>query len=449
MKVAVVGGGYVGLVAAACLSRSGHHVVCVEKDEKKLAMLQAGEPPFFETGLAEIIAGGMAAGTLHFDQTMKPHMHAEVMMVAVGTPSRQDKGIDLSHIHAVMADIVEYAARPMLVVMKSTVPPGFGVNLKDRFLVRARAPIGYVSNPEFLREGFAVHDWYNPDRIVIGGDDPGAVNTVAGLYRGIEAPVLKMDISSAEMTKYAANAFLATKISFINEIANLCELVGADILPVAGAVGLDRRIGPEFLQAGLGYGGSCFPKDTCGLDFVSTCNGYAFNLLKAVIEVNNRQRVLAMRKLRLALGKLHNKTVGVLGLAFKPGTDDVRESPSLDIIRLLLDEGVNIRAYDPLANNKAREVLPPSVFFASSPQEAAAGSNALLAVTAWPEFTNLDWFRIGSLMKPPYVVLDGRNCLPAKDIAATGLYYLSIGRPPVSGNDKCKKHFGLRLNQAL
>ncbi len=445
MKIIVVGAGYVGLVAAACLSRSGHRVVCVEKDEQKLGLLKTGQLPFYEAGLAEIVTGCLAAGNLRFDRTIKPHMDAEAIMVAVGTPSRRDKGVDLSQIHGVISEIVEYAVRPQAVIMKSTVPPGFGVNLQERFLSRARVSLSYVSNPEFLREGYSVKDWQRPDRIVIGGDDQDSMDVAASLYQDIEAPVLFMDIVSAEMTKYSANAFLATKISFINEIANLCELVGADILPVARAVGMDRRIGADFLQAGLGYGGSCFPKDTCGLDFVSTCNGYAFNLLKAVIEVNNRQRVLAIRKLRTALGKLHNKTVCVLGLAFKPGTDDIRESPAIDIIHLLLDEGVKIRAYDPLANQKAKEILPGGVFFADSPLDAAAGSNALLLVTAWDEFTNADWFMMGSVMKPPYVVLDGRNCLPAEDIRAVGLCYMSIGRPVPAGMKETKRFWRDKL----
>lgn len=438
MRIIVVGAGYVGLVAAACLSRSGHQVVCVEKDEHKLGLLQTGQLPFYEAGLEEIMTGSLAAGNLCFDRTIKPHMDAEAIMVAVGTPARRDKGVDLSQIHTVISEIVEYASRPHVIIMKSTVPPGFGVNLQERFLSRSRVPLNYVSNPEFLREGYSVRDWYHPDRIVIGGDDQNSITVAAGLYQDIDAPVLYMDISSAEMTKYSANAFLATKISFINEIANLCELVGADIVPVARAVGMDRRIGGEFLQAGLGYGGSCFPKDTCGLDFVSTCNGYVFNLLKAVIEVNNRQRVLAMRKLRTALGKLHNKTVCILGLAFKPGTDDVRESPAIDIIHLLLEEGVKIRVYDPLAHQKAGAILPDSVFFADSPLDAAFGSNALLLVTAWDEFTNADWFIMGSVMKPPYVVLDGRNCLPAEDIRAAGLCYMSIGRPVPAGTKETK-----------
>jgi len=431
VKVAVVGAGYVGLVAAACLSRSGHEVICIEKDEQKLAVLQAGKLPFFEAGLEEIMVDGLKSGNLKFGRKVTECLDAEMVMVAVGTPARPDKRIDLSQIYEVISDIVEQARKPLLIVMKSTVPPGFGVDLKERFLAVAKVPLGYLANPEFLREGLAVRDWYHPERIVIGADDDAAVAKMAGLYAGIDAPVLTMDIGSAEMVKYAANAFLATKISFINEIANLCELVGADILPVARAVGMDRRIGGEFLQAGLGYGGSCFPKDTIGLDFVSTCNGYAFNLLKAVIEVNSRQRVLALRKLRKALGKLHDKIVGVLGLAFKPGTDDVRESPALEIINLLLDEGARIKAYDPAAGKNAQKYLPDEVQFAANAMTAVVNCHALLIATAWPEFITMDWARVRSLMRPPFVVLDGRNCLPEGEMAKHGFNYLPIGRPGI------------------
>lgn len=429
MRIAVIGAGYVGLVAAACLGRSGHQVVCIEKDEGKLAGLQAGRLPFYEAGLAEIFTAGLAKGSLHLSSEIAGCLDAEMVIIAVGTPARPDGRIDLSQIYAVISQVVAQARFPQLIVMKSTVPPGFGENLKARFLSRAGVPLTYLANPEFLREGSAVRDWYYPDRIVIGGDQEIAVAKLARLYADIDAPVVSMDISSAEMVKYAANAFLATKISFINEIANLCELVGADIGPVARAVGMDRRIGGEFLQAGLGYGGSCFPKDTCGLDFVSTCNGYAFNLLKAVIEVNNRQRVLALRKLRKALGTLHDKTVCVLGLAFKPGTDDIRESPALDIINLLLDEGVKIRVYDPLAMKSAQRIVPPEVYFASGAMAAPEGCQALLVATAWPEFATLDWMAVKKMMLPPRLVLDGRNCLPAEEIIKNGLVYQGVGRP--------------------
>jgi len=430
MKVSVIGAGYVGLVAAACLSRSGHEVICIEKDEEKLARLRAGKLPFFEKGLESILIDGLTRGALRFGRKAAAGLDAEIIMIAVGTPALPDRRIDLSQIYEVVAEIVQLAERPLLIIMKSTVPPGFGIDLKERFLAGSKVPLAYLSNPEFLREGFAVQDWYHPERIVIGGEDKGAIAKLTWLYNGIEAPVLTMDISSAEMVKYAANAFLATKISFINEIANLCELVGADILPVTCAVGMDKRIGGEFLQAGLGYGGSCFPKDTCGLDFVSTCNGYAFNLLKAVIEVNNRQRVHALRKLRGALGKLHDKTIGVLGLAFKPGTDDVRESPALEIINLLLGEGAVIRAYDPLAMKNAMRLLPENVFFAPGVMTAAANCHALLIATEWPEFVALDWAKVKAVMRSPYVVLDGRNCLPDTEIVDNGLLYQGFGRAP-------------------
>ncbi|MQL51996.1 nucleotide sugar dehydrogenase [Desulfofundulus thermobenzoicus] len=437
MRVAVIGAGYVGLVAAGCLSHSGHDVVCIEKDARKMALLKAGRVPFFEEGLEELVLFGLKRGLLQFDGQMEACQDREIIMIAVGTPARPDGRIDLSQIYAVMDEIVFRARFPQTIVMKSTVPPGFGVNAKERYLERARVPLSYLSNPEFLREGSAVRDWYHPDRIVIGGDDETAISRLARLYAGIDAPIVTMDVSSAEMVKYAANAFLATKISFINEIASLCELVGADILPVSRAVGMDRRIGDQFLQAGLGYGGSCFPKDTCGLDFVSTCNGHAFNLLKAVIEVNKRQRLLAVRRLRHVLGRLHGKTIGVLGLAFKPGTDDVRESPSLEIINLLLDEGADVRAYDPLAMENARRALPDGVFFAPGVMEAVTDCHALLVATAWPEFSTLDWAAVRPVMHPPYLVMDGRNCLAAEELRQKGFLYWGIGRPyPVQGETR-------------
>jgi len=435
MKIAIIGAGYVGLSAAVCLSRSGHDVICIEKDLHKLTKLRAGRLPFREEGLQELLEEGITKKTLRFGETVNECLDAQLIMVAVGTPARQDGKIDLSQVYQVITEIVEYAVSPLLLVMKSTVPPGFGINIRERFLSQAKVPISYLYNPEFLREGVAVWDWYHPDRIVIGGDEEEAVAELTRLYSDIYAPVLTMDISSAEMVKYASNAFLATKISFINEIANLCELVGADILPVAHAVGMDERIGSQFLQSGLGYGGSCFPKDTCGLDFVSTCNGYAFNLLKAVIEVNNRQRIVALRKLRKALGTLHDKTIGIWGLAFKPNTDDVRESPALEIINLLLDEGAKIKAYDPLAMENAQKLLPDRVYFTSSAMSAAAESHALLVTTAWPEFISINCAQVRELMLAPHMVLDGRNCLPANELIDNELFYQGIGRPSFLNNE--------------
>lgn len=424
----MVGAGYVGLVAACGLANSGHQVTRVEKDPARLSCLREGKVPFREEGLDELLHKAVGMGRLSFAAELTGAPPADITMVAVGTPSLPSGKVDLSQVQEVVAGVAAMVTEPVLLVMKSTVPPGTGAKLQERFLSKARVPIRYVSNPEFLREGRAVYDWYHPDRIVIGADDPTVVEQVKALYADIEAPVIHMDVASAEMTKYAANAFLATKISFINEIAHLCELVGADVLFVANAVGLDPRIGPHFLQAGLGYGGSCFPKDTSGLDFIASMNGHQFNLLKAVIEVNQRQRLEAARKLAAALGGLADKEIAVLGLAFKPGTGDVREAPAIDIIRLLLDEGARVRAYDPAAMEYARRVLPPDVTYTSTALQALDDAHATVVATEWPEFITLDWEAASHHMQPPRVVLDGRNCLPIEKLLACGLVYVGIGR---------------------
>ncbi len=309
--------------------------------------------------------------------------------------------------------------------MKSTVPPGTGATLKARYLTHAAVPVRYVSNPEFLREGHAIDDWYHTDRIVLGSDDVEAFATMRALYADIEAPVVETDIASAETIKYASNAFLSTKISFINEIANLCDAIGADIDAVAHGVGLDARIGPQFLRAGIGYGGSCFPKDTRALDFISTMNGYQFTLLKAVIEVNNRQRLLPVVHLMRALPDLHERTVAVLGLSFKPQTDDVRESPALDIVPLLVEEGARVRMYDPVA----ADISIAGAARVDDVWEALAGASAAIVITEWPAFIELDWHRAARTMAPGAIVFDGRNCIDPEAVRAAGLTYMAVGRP--------------------
>ena len=310
--------------------------------------------------------------------------------------------------------------------MKSSVPPGTGVRLIRRYL--ENTSITYVSNPEFLREGQAVEDWYHPSRIVIGTEDKRAADVVGQLYCDIAAPVIVTDVTSAETTKYAANAFLATKISFINEIANLCDVVGASVDDVATGVGLDPRIGPGFLRAGLGYGGSCFPKDTRALDFAALNHGYDFRLLKSTIEVNTRQRVLAVHKLRQLMGDLDGKEIALLGLAFKPGTDDMREAPSIDIPYLLYEAGAKLSVYDPVAMENASRLLPADVNFASDIYSAAVGANAIVLATEWQQFIEADWAAIKKKMKEPYVVLDGRNALSREGLKALGFQYVGIGR---------------------
>ncbi len=434
MKITVIGAGYVGLVAACCLAGSGHQVTCVERDDAKLKLLKRGQSPILEKGIDRLLGQGLSAGTLGFSSSLPSHLDADVAMIAVGTPCLLTGSADLSFIYRVVHDVKAAARSPLVLVMKSTVPPGTGARLIERYL--KDTPIAYVSNPEFLREGLAIEDWYHPSRIVIGAQTERAAALTSELYAGIDAPVLVTDITSAETIKYAANAFLATKISFINEIANLCEAVGATVDDVASGMGLDPRIGPDFLRAGLGYGGSCFPKDTRALDFAALNHGYDFRLLKSTIEVNTRQRVLAVHKLRQLMGSLEGKEIALLGLAFKPGTDDTREAPSLDIAHLLHEAGARLRVYDPAAMEKCRFLLPTGVTFAGDVYSAAAGANAVVLITEWPQFIAADWATIKETMKEPYVVFDGRNALSQEKMNAVGFRYGGIGRTsgtPTSG----------------
>jgi UDPglucose 6-dehydrogenase len=426
-KVTVVGTGYVGLIQGVCLADVGHDVVCVDIDADKIARLSAGEPTIFEPGLAELLKRTIASGRLRFATPAQGWVDllGDVVFVAVGTPMADNGGANLSYVRDAADTIAAAATRPLTLAMKSTVPPGTGSALRDRHLSKAAVEVGYVSNPEFLREGHAIEDWYTTDRIVIGGDDDAAIQRVTDLYSTLDAPVVVTDIASAETIKYASNAYLSTKISFVNEIANLCDAVGADVDAVATGIGLDTRIGPAFLKAGIGYGGSCFPKDTRALDFISTMNGYQFDLLKAVIDVNNRQRLLPLIQLTRAIPDLWRRKIAILGLAFKPMTDDVRESPALDIIPLLLEEGAEVTAYDPFASalDLGRAVRCESVW------DALDGAAAAVLVTEWPQFVELDWTAVRSAMSDGGIVFDGRNALDARAIEAAGLTYMAVGRP--------------------
>jgi UDPglucose 6-dehydrogenase len=420
--ITVFGAGYVGLVTGACLAKSGHDVLLLDVDREKLAGLNRGCCPFYEPGLQDIIVDGGASGRLRFAHPTEEATLGGFVFVAVGTPMSYGGAADLRAVRDVVALLAARAAPDSIVVMKSTVPPGTGAAFCD---VLATRGVGYVSNPEFLREGSAVEDWYQADRIVLGGDDR-AVERVGALYQDIAAPIVHVGIATAELVKYASNAFLATKISFINEIASVCDLVGADVTEVASAVGMDRRIGPAFLNAGIGYGGSCFPKDTQALDFLAAFNGYDFHLLKAVIEVNARQRMLPVKVLRDRIGPLAKSRIAVLGLAFKPETDDTRESPGLDIARLLLAEGAEVTAYDPIAV----PILEDESFtLCGSIEQALAGAQGAVVATEWPEFVNADWGRLTALMSSPRVLFDGRNVIdPSSIIEANGVC-VQVGRP--------------------
>lgn len=429
MDICVIGTGYVGLIAACCLANSGHNVIAVEKNVDKISKLLKGISPIYEEKLDEILSRVIANGKLLITEDLQQALkNADIVIIAVGTPSLPDGRVDLSQVNDVAASIARYAENPLTVVMKSTVPPGTGISLNKRYFSKAKVPISYVSNPEFLREGKAVWDWCNPDRIVIGCNDDDGIEKLLDLYSDLDAPKVTMDITSAEMVKYASNAFLATKISFINEIANLCERVGADITSVSSTVGMDKRIGKQFLQAGLGYGGSCFPKDTKGLDYISAFNGYNFSLLKAVIEVNAQQRIIAVRKIIKALDGLVDKKIAVLGIAFKPGTDDIREAPALDIIDQLINEGAVVNAFDPMAIENAQKVCSRSVNFYTDPYKACQECDAIILTTEWAEVVNLNWEKIRSTMRAHFVLLDGRNVLDKNHMINRGFNYMGIGR---------------------
>jgi len=426
LQVTVVGTGYVGLVTGVCLAHSGHDVTCVDIDPAKVARLSAGTPTIYEPGLEELLTEGIAAGRLRFTTPEGGwrDLIGDVTFIAVGTPMAPNGAADLSYVRAAVSSIAASAGRPFTLVMKSTVPPGTGAALKHRYLDTAAFPITYVSNPEFLREGHAIDDWYHTDRIVVGAHEPADLEPLRKLYADIEAPMVETDVASAETIKYASNAFLSTKISFINEIANLCDAVDADVDAVSAGIGLDHRIGPAFLQAGIGYGGSCFPKDVRALDFIATLNGYEFTLLKSVIDVNNRQRLLPVIHLARALPDLHERKVAVLGLSFKPETDDVRESPALDIVPLLLEEGASVAVYDPVA----AAVPLAGAERTSTVWQALEGASAAIVVTEWDEFVGLDWHRARTLMRDPAIVFDGRGCLDPAALRAVGLGYMAVGR---------------------
>ncbi|MCE5191163.1 MAG: UDP-glucose/GDP-mannose dehydrogenase family protein [Actinomycetia bacterium] len=426
LRVTVVGTGYVGLVTGVCLAHSGHLVTCVDIDRDKVDMLASGTSTIYEPGIEELLSSGMASGNLTFATPEKGwgELISDITVVAVGTPMAPNGAADLSAVRVVVSSLAEAADRPFTLVMKSTVPMGTGAALRHRYLDEAVVRIGYVSNPEFLREGKAIEDWFKTDRIVLGADEEADRALMRELYADIDAPLVETDVASAETIKYASNAFLSTKISFINEIANLCDCIGADIDAVSRGIGMDKRIGRDFLKAGIGYGGSCFPKDTRALDFIATLNGYQFTLLKSVIEVNNRQRLLPVVHVMRALPDLHERSIAILGLAFKPDTDDVRESPALDIVPLLAEQGAAVRIYDPIAS----ELPVAGAARVADIWQALQGASAAVVVTEWQEFRELDWERVRQAMAGPAIIFDGRNCLDADAVRAAGLTYMAVGR---------------------
>ena len=421
--IGVIGTGYVGLVTAAGFAELGSDVYCIDIDESKIEGLKNGKIPIWEPGLTELIAKNRER--MHFSTDIKDALdNARLLFVAVGTPPTYSGDADLSAVHAVVNAMP--ASDSHALVMKSTVPVGTGASIKRVFSEQGKDGFRYVSCPEFLKEGTAVADFLNPDRDVIGDDGDWAGDAVAVLYAPLSAPLVRTDIASAEMVKLASNAFLATKISFINEIANVCELTGADVVEVAKGMGLDDRIGPKFLQAGLGFGGSCFPKDVTALKQLAGNTGYHFQLLNSVIEVNELQKRRVMSKLEKHLGSLVGKKIALLGLAFKPNTDDMREATSLVLSARLQAAGATVSAFDPVAEEEARKLIG-NVDFAESAMDAVKDADAVVLVTEWQEFIELDWAAVAGAMSGT-VLIDGRNALDRSSVESAGLSYEGIGR---------------------
>lgn len=462
MRVCVIGTGYVGLVTGACLAHIGHHVICVDNNEEKVKLMKAGQSPIFEPGLSEIMQSASQAGRLEFTTDVGAGVaHGEILFIAVGTPPLPTGESDTRYVEAVARGIGAHLdGGYKVIVNKSTVPIGSGdwvrmivldgVMERQKILVPAGgskseeqaldmvAGFDVVSNPEFLREGSAVYDTFNPDRIVLGSNNRKAIAMMQELYAPIverqfaedrslpPVPVVVTDVNSAEMVKYAANAFLATKISFINEVANICDRVGADVTQVAKGIGLDSRIGSKFLQAGIGWGGSCFPKDVSALIHTADDYGYEAHLLKAAVSVNQRQRVIAIEKLQQVLKILKGKTVGLLGLTFKPDTDDMRDAPALNLIEHLNRLGTKVKAYDPIVSQTGMRHGLSGVLVETDPERLADGCDALLLVTDWQQFRNLDYGKMATLMNNP-VMIDGRNFLDREALQRAGFYYVGVG----------------------
>ncbi len=435
MHVTVVGTGYVGLVAGAGLADFGLHVVCVDKIEEKIDLLKKGTIPFYEPGLKELVDRNVSNGRLSFSTDLATSVRSSlVIFIAVGTPSRDDGTVDLSAVEAVAREIGQVIDDYKVVVTKSTVPVGTNRRIREIILEEAKnsVSVDVVSNPEFLREGSAVEDFMRPNRVVIGSDSEKALAIVKDIYRPlylIETPFVVTNLETAEMIKYASNAFLATKISFINEVANLCEAVGADVHHVAKAMGLDKRIGPKFLHPGPGFGGSCFPKDTKAFVAIGREHNAPQRIVESVIQVNEAQKRRSIEKVKMVLeDEVQGKTVSVLGLSFKPNTSDIREAPSITLIGSLLEEGAKIRAFDPAAIEEFKNLFPEgTIYYAKDSYDAAEGADVLVVVTEWNEFRNLDLERLKGIMNG-YRIVDLRNVYDPHKVQALGFQYIGVGR---------------------
>lgn len=435
-NIAVIGTGYVGLVTGTCFADLGNKVTCIDIDERKIKVLLAGGVPIFEPGLEEVIRRNIAAGRLNFTTSYADGLRdAEFVFIAVGTPSGVDGEADLQYVRMAAETIAETMDHPLIIINKSTVPVGTGDWVADIVRKQQPQPIAFavVSCPEFLREGSALADFMNPDRVVLGSLDRDAAEKVAQLHLPLRAPIVLTDLRTAEMIKYASNAFLATRISFINEIAAICEKLGADVKEVAAGMGYDKRIGRAFLDAGVGYGGSCFPKDVKALEYMGLLHGAHPALLRAVMEINRDQRRRIVHKLRETLGgSLFEKRIGLLGLAFKPNTDDMRDAPSVEIAHMLIRENAEVRGYDPVSMPVAERVMP-ELTLAKNAYALAEGCDALILLTEWNEFKHLDLAHLRSLMRTP-VFVDGRNVYEPKTMWEAGFLYYGVGRGYNPGN---------------
>jgi UDPglucose 6-dehydrogenase len=432
MKIAIIGSGYVGLVAGACFAENGNDVVCVDKDPAKIRVLQRGKIPIYEPGLEEMVRRNKAEERLTFTTALARGVRqSQIIFIAVGTPTGEDGSADLQHVLSVARELARAMNGYKVVVNKSTVPVGTAVKVREVIRRETTHPFSVVSNPEFLKQGAAIDDFMKPDRVVIGAEDPRASELMKELYSPFTrtgAPIMMMDCASAELCKYAANAMLATRISFMNEVANVCEAVGANVDQVRHAVASDRRIGPSFLFPGVGYGGSCFPKDVKAMVRFAEDKSYDFQILRAVDSVNEAQKRRLVTKMEAYFGTLKGKRIAVWGLAFKPKTDDMREAPAVPLIHGLLSAGASIHAYDPEAMPVARKIFGSKIHYAESGYSALTGADALAIITEWNEFREPDYARMRKLMRSP-VIFDGRNIYNPDSMRSQGFQYFSVGRP--------------------
>lgn len=434
MNITVIGTGYVGLVSGVCFAELGNQVICVDKDQGKIDTLNSGSIPIYEPGLKELAAANRLAGKLSFTTDLPGAVHqSDIIILAVGTPPLPSGEANLAFIDQAALEIAEAMNGYKIIAVKSTVPVGTNERLANLIRSRTSKRFDSISLPEFLREGSAIQDTLHPDRIIIGADCQSAADTMALLHKPLTEQIVVTDIRSAEMIKYASNAFLATKISFINEIANICEKVGADVTQVAEGMGYDKRIGPSFLKAGIGYGGSCFPKDTSALIQIAGHFDYEFKLLRSVVEVNQDQRFNIIRKLETIFdGELQGKTIAIWGLAFKPNTDDVRDSPALEIIQYLVDNGVKVKAYDPVAMANFQALFgKEGVVWCDNAINTAQGADALCLLTEWDEFAGVDLGLLQTVLKRP-ILIDGRNVFKEENLLGTDFIYYSVGRPSLN-----------------